>query len=38
MNISYGSNKIRKKLSSLAEIKKNYGTMAKKVQTRLDDI
>ncbi|WP_316799711.1 type II toxin-antitoxin system RelE/ParE family toxin [Pedobacter frigidisoli] len=38
MNISYGSNKIKKKLSSLAEIKKAYGTMAKKVQSRLDDI
>lgn len=38
MDISYGSNKIKKKLSSLVEIKKAYGTMAKKVQMRLDDI
>lgn len=37
MNITY-SNKIRKKLSSPSEIKKAFGTMAKKVQNRLDDI
>jgi len=33
MNIEY-SNKIRKKLSSPAEIKKAFGLMAKKVQNR----
>ena len=38
MDITYASNKIKKKLSSLAEIKKAYGTMAKKVQNRLDEI
>ena len=38
MNISYRSNKIKKKLSTAVEIKKAYGTMAKKVQQRLDDI
>jgi proteic killer suppression protein len=37
MNITY-SNKIRKKLSSSSEIKRAFGSMAKKVQTRLDDI
>jgi len=38
MDITYSSNKIRKKLSSHAEIKKAFGTMAKKVKSRLDDI
>jgi len=37
MEITY-SNKIKKKLSSPSEIKKAFGTMAKKVQSRLDDI
>ncbi|WP_286841914.1 MULTISPECIES: type II toxin-antitoxin system RelE/ParE family toxin [Sphingobacterium] len=37
MKITY-SNKIKKKFSSAAEIKKAFGTMAKKVQARLDDI
>lgn len=37
MNITY-SNKIKKKLSSPSEIKRAFGTMAKKVQNRLDDI
>lgn len=37
MNITY-SNKIKKKLSSPSEIKKAFGTMAKKVQNRLDEI
>jgi plasmid maintenance system killer protein len=37
MDITY-SNKIKKKLSSPSEIKKAFGTMAKKVQSRLDDI
>lgn len=37
MNVIYSS-KIKKKLSSPAEIKKAFGTMAKKVQSRLDDI
>lgn len=37
MNITY-SKKIKKKLSSALEIKKAFGTMAKKVQARLDDI
>lgn len=38
MEIDYGSNKIKKKLSSPSEIKKAFGVMAKKVQSRLDDI
>lgn len=38
MEISYSSNKIKKKLSSPSEIKKAYGTMAKKVQMRMDEI
>lgn len=38
MNITYSSNKIRKNLSSPSEIQKTFGTMAKKVQSRLDDI
>jgi plasmid maintenance system killer protein len=38
MEIAYGSNKIKKKLSSSSEIKKAYGTMAKKVQVRIDEI
>lgn len=37
MNVIYSS-KIRKKLSSPSEIKKAFGTMAKKVQSRLDEI
>lgn len=37
MNITY-SNKIKKKFSSSVEIQKEFGTMAKKVQSRLDDI
>ena len=37
MNVIY-SNKMRKKLSSPFEIQKAFGTMAKKVQSRLDDI
>lgn len=37
MKITY-SNKIKKKLSSPSEIQKAFGTMAKKVQSRLDDI
>ncbi|MCW2259490.1 MULTISPECIES: type II toxin-antitoxin system RelE/ParE family toxin [Sphingobacterium] len=37
MSITY-SNKIKKKFSSAAEIKKAFGAMAKKVQARLDDI
>lgn len=38
MKIVYSSNKVKKKLSSSSEIKKAFGTMAKKVQSRLDDI
>ncbi|MGB3107484.1 type II toxin-antitoxin system RelE/ParE family toxin [Sphingobacterium siyangense] len=37
MKITY-SNKIKKKFSSAVEIKKAFGMMAKKVQSRLDDI
>lgn len=37
MNITY-SNKIKKKFSSPVEIRKAFGSMAKKVQARLDDI
>lgn len=37
MDITYSS-KIKKKLSSPSEIQKAFGTMAKKVQSRLDDI
>lgn len=37
MEITY-SNKIKRKLNSSFEIKKAFGTMAKKVQSRLDDI
>jgi plasmid maintenance system killer protein len=37
MEITY-SNKIKKKLSSPSEIQQAFGTMAKKVQSRLDDI
>jgi plasmid maintenance system killer protein len=37
MEIAY-SNRVKKKLSSASEIKKAYGTMAKKVQNRLDEI
>lgn len=37
MKVTY-SNKVKKKLSSASEIKKAYGTMAKKVQARLDEI
>lgn len=37
MDITY-SNRVKKKLSSASEIKKAYGTMAKKVQNRLDEI
>lgn len=37
MNITYSS-KIRKKLSSPSGIKMAFGTMAKKVQSRLDEI
>ena len=38
MKIAYSSNKLKKKLSSPSEIRKAFGTMAKKVQGRLDDI
>jgi plasmid maintenance system killer protein len=38
MKISYGSNKLKKKMSSASEISKGFGTMAKKVQQRLDEI
>ncbi|HTN19787.1 MAG TPA: type II toxin-antitoxin system RelE/ParE family toxin [Pelobium sp.] len=38
MKISYSSNKLKKKLSSPSEIKKAFGVMAKKVQSRIDDI
>lgn len=37
MNISYHS-RIRKKFGSPADIKRAFGTMAKKVQQRIDDI
>jgi plasmid maintenance system killer protein len=38
MNIDYKSNKIRKQLSNATEIKKAFGTNAKRVAQRLDDI
>jgi len=38
MKIDYGSNKLKKKLSTAGEISKAFGTMAKKVQQRLDEI
>lgn len=37
MKVTYSS-KIKKKLSSPSEIKKAFGTMARKVQSRLDEI
>ncbi len=38
MNIEYGTNKLKKQLSSASEIKKAFGVNAKKVSARLDDI
>jgi len=38
MDIKYSSNKIKKKLSTPAEVAKAFGVMAKKVQVRLDEI
>ncbi len=38
MEIEYGSNKLRKQLSTPIEIQKAFGNMAKKVCARLDEI
>ncbi len=38
MEIEYGNNKLRKQLSNATEIKKAFGTMAKSIAARLDDI
>ena len=36
MNIDFKNNKLRKTLTNAGEIKKQYGTMAKKVSLRMD--
>lgn len=38
MNISYGSNKLVRQLSSASEIKKAFGQLAKMISTRIADI
>ena len=38
MEIDYGNNRLRKQLSSASEIKRAFGTNAKRVSTRLDEI
>ena len=38
MNIRFSSNKLMKQLGSSTEIKKAFGTNAKRVQSRMDDI
>lgn len=38
MNIDYKTNKLRKQLSNLSEIKKHFGANAKRVNQRMEDI
>ena len=38
MNIRYQKNRLKKKLSSASEIKRNFGINAKRVSSRLDDL
>lgn len=38
MNLDFKSNKLRKILTSAREIQKEYGTMAKKVSQRIDQL
>ncbi|MCY4161479.1 MAG: type II toxin-antitoxin system RelE/ParE family toxin [Flavobacteriaceae bacterium] len=38
MNISYKRKKLKKQLSSIYEIKKNYGNMAKRLSNRIDQL
>lgn len=38
MNVEFKSNKLRKILTNAMEIRKEYGTMAKKVSQRMDQI
>lgn len=38
MNIDFKNNKLRKTLTNASEIKKQYGTMAKKVSLRMDQL
>ncbi|MBK9730015.1 MAG: killer suppression protein HigA [Chitinophagaceae bacterium] len=38
MKIEYSSNKLRKQLSTASEMKKGFGTNAKRLSNRLDDI
>ena len=38
MNIDFKSNKLRKKLTSVVEIKKAFGVNAKRVSQRMEDI
>lgn len=38
MEVEYGSNKLKKQLSNASEIKRAFGTNAKRISIRLDDI
>lgn len=38
MKIDYKDNKLKKKLGSASDIKKNFGVIAKRLSSRLDDI
>lgn len=38
MEVSFGSNKLKKQMSSASEIKRAFGVFAKKIQQRLDEM